>query len=319
MAISDSRTARSWSIQPLRAAALDHRILSAHLIGHDRHVHGAPDGRDDVQVCGRRLDHDHVGALLDVELDFVQGLIHAAGGVHLIRPTIAERGRGVGRVAKRAVERAGVFHRVREHGNIRKTGRIEAAAQCSDRSIHHAAGGDHPRAGTSVVDGLFHETLDGLVVAHGGFIIGHRPAMAVIGVFAEAEVRDADHGQLGGRRRPQELADDVVLIQRRRAEGILLCTVDDAEDEIGLEALLGEGAKPWDGHIHGHLEHAGHGGDFPPDAAAFGDEDGDDEVAASQRHALKHLAHFRPQSQPPRSNGRVVGVLHRVRDYSCRP
>ena len=66
--VSDSRIARVAVDPAVGGGGLDHRVLAGHLVGGDGHVRrrGAHVG-DDVEVGHRRLDHDDVGALGEVE------------------------------------------------------------------------------------------------------------------------------------------------------------------------------------------------------------------------------------------------------------
>src|SRR5208283_68672 len=57
----------------------------------------------DPAIARRRLDHDDVGAFLDVQRDFFQRFA-CIGGVHLVAAAIAELRRGLRGFAERAVE-----------------------------------------------------------------------------------------------------------------------------------------------------------------------------------------------------------------------
>ncbi|RYZ27986.1 MAG: porphobilinogen synthase, partial [Propionibacteriaceae bacterium] len=58
----------------VRGGRLDHRVLARDVVRRDRHVHHLADRADHVEVGQRRLDHDEVGALGEVEGDLVQRL-----------------------------------------------------------------------------------------------------------------------------------------------------------------------------------------------------------------------------------------------------
>ena len=70
--VSVSAMTRSRSSQPFAGGRLDHRVLAADLVRRDRHRAGVGDRAQDVEVRQRRLDHDDVGALGDVERDLGQ-------------------------------------------------------------------------------------------------------------------------------------------------------------------------------------------------------------------------------------------------------
>jgi hypothetical protein len=65
-------------------------------------------GTDHVEVGQRRLHHQHVRALGQVELALAQRLAHV-GRIHLVAAAVAERRRRVGDVAEGAVERDAYF------------------------------------------------------------------------------------------------------------------------------------------------------------------------------------------------------------------
>ena len=87
-----------------RAGRLDHRVLAAHLIRGGRLAEALFHLRDDVEIGQRRLHHDDVGALGDVDLDLAQRFLDV-GRIHLVAAAVAELRRRVGGLAERPVER----------------------------------------------------------------------------------------------------------------------------------------------------------------------------------------------------------------------
>lgn len=84
-------------------AGVHHGVLAAHVVGGDGEVAAELLGvADDVEVLGRGLDHDDVGALADVSRDGTARET-ATPGRELVALAIAERGRGHGGVAERSV------------------------------------------------------------------------------------------------------------------------------------------------------------------------------------------------------------------------
>ena len=73
-----------------RGGCFHHRVLAADVVDRHRHVNRSRSA-DEIHVRERRLDHQDVGALGDVELHFAQRLA-AVGGVHLVRSAVAEAG-----------------------------------------------------------------------------------------------------------------------------------------------------------------------------------------------------------------------------------
>src|SRR5207237_6269350 len=56
---------------------LHHRVLAGDVVGADRHVERLARGANHIEVRTRRVDHDGVGALLEVAIALAQRLAHA--------------------------------------------------------------------------------------------------------------------------------------------------------------------------------------------------------------------------------------------------
>ena len=78
----------SPSSQPGRGRGLQHRVLARHLVGERRHAERLGDAAHDVEIRHARLDHDHVGALGEIERDLAQRFV-GVGGVHLVGALVA--------------------------------------------------------------------------------------------------------------------------------------------------------------------------------------------------------------------------------------
>ena len=164
-----------------RGGGLHHRVLPAHVVGRERQVEAVAHGAKHVEVRKRGLHHQHVGAFGDVELAFAQRLAHVAG-VELVAAPVAERGRRVGDVAERPVERRRVFRRVRHDRRLR-----QRLANGADPPVHHVARADDVGARLDVRDRGADEQVDGRVVQHVPVVIDDA-AVPVRGVLAEAHV-----------------------------------------------------------------------------------------------------------------------------------
>ena len=110
---------------------LDHGVLARDVVGRDRDVDGVADPADDVEVAERRLHHDDVGALLDVEQRLADAL-DGVGGVLLVGAPVAlqraERPpRGTGRRRRRRTSRS-------RPGSRRRCGRRRRAPRGSRRT-----------------------------------------------------------------------------------------------------------------------------------------------------------------------------------------
>ena len=104
---------------------------------------------EDVDVGKGGLDHNNIGAFIDIEPDFAQRFI-GIGRIHLIGATIAKLRRTFGGVAKRAVKDGSKLRRVTHYAGIGETAGIERFANRADAAVHHVAGRDHVRAGLRV-------------------------------------------------------------------------------------------------------------------------------------------------------------------------
>ena len=142
---------------------LDHRVLAADVVGGERHRRVVLDAADQVEVGQRRLDHDDVGALLDVEPRLAHRLV-AVGRVHLVAAAVAERGRRVGGLAERPVEGRGELRRVRHDRGVGEAFVVERGADRADAAVHHVARGDDVGAGAGLRDGRARQQLERRVV-----------------------------------------------------------------------------------------------------------------------------------------------------------
>ena len=146
--------ALSPSSQPFPAAAMIIAYSPGDLVGEGGHREGVFDPLQNVEIGQARLDHDHVGALGDVELDFAQRLV-GVRRVHLVGALVADqRGAGADRVAEWAVEGGGVFGRIGHDLDVAKAGGIEAGADGADAAVHHVGGRDDVAAGLGFDQGL---------------------------------------------------------------------------------------------------------------------------------------------------------------------
>src|ERR1700680_5275593 len=99
-------------------------------------------GGDDVEIRKGWLDHDHVGAFRDVEVDFAHSLAHVCR-IHLVRAAVAELRSGGGRFAEWSVEAGGELGCVRKNGRVDAAGSVEGAADGCDTSVHHVGWRNH--------------------------------------------------------------------------------------------------------------------------------------------------------------------------------
>ena len=170
-----------------RGGGLHHRVLAGDVVGGDREVEALAHRADHVEVGERRLDHQHVRSLGDVELALAERLADVAR-IHLVAAAVAERRRRACRLAERPVERRGVLGGV---GDDRRLGQL--GADRGDAAVHHVARADDVGAGLDVRDRGAREQLERGVVVD--LLAAQDAAVAVRGVLAEADV--GEQQQLG--------------------------------------------------------------------------------------------------------------------------
>ena len=216
-----------------RRGRLHHRVLAGDVVGGDRAVEALADGPEHVEIRQRRLHHQHVGALGEVELALAQRLADVRR-IHLVAAAVAEGRRRLGDVAERPVEGGGVLGGVRDDRRLR-----QELADRADAAVHHVAGRDGVGAGLDVADGGPREQLERLVVRD--LAVPDHAAMPVRRVLAEAHVGDEDELRVLGADRPQRPLDDPVLVPGARALVVLL--LGHAEEDQRLAAERRELAR----------------------------------------------------------------------------
>ena len=106
---------------------------------------------------------------------------------------------------------------------MRETGRVERLANRAHHAVDHAAGGHHVGARPGVNHGLLGQQFQRGIVLHvePAGRAADRPAMAMIGIFAAADVGDDEKlaGRLLGR--ADGLGDDARVAGGVAAQGIL--------------------------------------------------------------------------------------------------
>ena len=124
-----------------------------------------------------------------------------------------------------------------------------------------------------------------------GLVAAHDAAMAVLHVFAQADIGDDE--QLGQLllQQPHGLLDDAV--GGVGAGGFGVFAVGNAEQQHGRHAQLVRAGRLAQQFIRRKLEHAGHGGDGPAQLAARADEQRQDQLGDVQLR-LPHQLRARP-------------------------
>ena len=274
-------------------SGFDHGKLPAHLVGCDRHVEAAAGFVDQVEVGHGRLDHDHVGALFQVQFDFPHGLA-PVGRVHLVTAPVAELRSGFGRLTKRPVEHRGEFSGVRKDRNVGEAIGVQLAADGRHASVHHVRGGHDIGAGAGVRNRRRGQPFERLVVIH--VAVDDLAAMPVAGVFTIANVGDyRQAGNLAADGADGALHDAIVGIGARR--GFVLAFRQAEQDHAADAERPHLGAFTYD-FVHGQLEIAGHGPDFAADTLTGAGKQGQNELgrikAGLPHEAADRLARAQP-------------------------
>src|SRR6202035_2624397 len=149
---------------------------------------------NDVEIRERGLDHDDVGAFFEIKGDLFEGFA-GVGGVHLIATAIAKLRRGLSGFAEGAVETRAVFGGVGEDGHVFAFVGVEFGADGGYAAVHHVGGRDDVGPGAGMREGLLGEDFKRGVV--GDFSVFDDAAVAVIGVFAEADVGNDQEIEFG--------------------------------------------------------------------------------------------------------------------------
>src|SRR5216684_5134083 len=165
----------------------DHGVFATDVVGAYGDIEFVADGSNDVEVGQRGLDHDHVGAFFQIERHFFQRFA-GIGGIHLIAAAVAELRHGLGGFAEGAVKSGAVFSGVGKNRNVFEFVFVEFFANSGNATVHHVGGRDDIGAGAGVGQGLLGKDGDGGVV--GNVALLDYTAVAVVGVFAEANVGD---------------------------------------------------------------------------------------------------------------------------------
>jgi hypothetical protein len=97
---------------------------------------------------------------------------------------------------------------------VREASAVEAAADGLDHAVHHAGWGDHVGSGSGMAHGLLDKQGERGVVVDVEAAAGlhKRPAVAVVGVLAEAQVGDDQQVRRLALRQANGLLDDAVVV-----------------------------------------------------------------------------------------------------------
>ena len=232
---------------------LDHGVLAGDLVCRERKVEAVRRLPYDVQIGACGLDHYHIGALGDIELDLAHGLPPVAP-CHLVSGAVPLPGSRFRDVPEGAVVGRLELGAVRHDGDAAESGINQSLAYGGHLSVHHAAGGDDVRPGLRLGDGGPGIELDRVVVDDMAASV-EDAAVPVVGVLAEAKVRY--HQEIGALLQAGDrLLHDAVPPVGSGSDGVLLRR--DAEHQDGSDpALLYAGRDPVESRqrMRGHPWH----------------------------------------------------------------
>src|SRR5882724_7492147 len=137
----------SLFIQPTHLRrGLHHGVLSADVVSAHRNIERIAHTPNHVQIRERRLDHNHVRALFEIKLHFLQRFPYI-GRVHLVTAPVAKLRSGLSRFPERSVGGRTIFCRIRKDGNVLELVFIQRFANGPHSPIHHVRWSDDVRAG----------------------------------------------------------------------------------------------------------------------------------------------------------------------------
>ena len=180
---------------------------------------------------------------------------------------------------------------------------VQGGPHRPDHPIHHATGRHHVRAGAGVTDRLLGQQGQGRVVVHvlAPCLVVDHTAMAVVGVLAQAHVRDNQQLGAAGFCRADGLLDNTIILVRVAAATVFFGR-DPKQDDTAQSRF--RGLTQWLLQpVHRPLEMPGHGRDGLLHARPGTYKDRQDQLARRQPSGLHQPAHARMVTQPsqPRS------------------
>jgi hypothetical protein len=159
---------------------------------------------------------------------------------------------------------------------------IKGGTDGADAAVHHVAWGDEIGAGIGVADGGAGEEIERGIVEDAGLrsALIDDAAMAVGGVFAEADVGDHEELGQGFFEELHGLLDDAVAMPCARSAVIF--TGRKPEEQHGGNPKIECRGGVLNQFIWGKLKDAGHGGDGLTQFFAGPDEEREDELPGIQ-------------------------------------
>ena len=284
---------------------MQHGVLARDLVGAHGQVEAGACFADDVEVGHGWLHEQHVGAFRDVLFNFPHGFAEV-GTVHLVGATVAELRSGVGGVAEGAVEGGGEFRGVAEDGRVVFAGFVDCCAHGGDAAIHHVAGCDDVSTGFGEgCRGFCEESYAGVVFYFEMIAVAvDEAAMAVRGVFAEADVCDDDERLCfaGGLDCAEASLDDAVGCPGSGA--LLVFFGGNAEEQNSADSEIGAGFDLLERLIDGEIKDAGHAADLAANTFALADKKRINESAGTQMRLSNERTHGGSGAEPSQASCR---------------
>ena len=219
------------TIEPtVGCCGLNHRVLAADVIGGYRHVDGGPGLGNHIEVGQRRLDHHHVGALLNVTKHLHHGLADVRRILLVSLPIAAVGDLDVDGVAKRPVERRGVLGGVGEDGRLLVASIVQGSADRRHLAVHHPRRGGDGGPGICLGHGSSGVQFECGVIVHRPVPIQHA-TVAMVGVLVHAQVGHQNHvvAHLVTKVTQGHL-DDAVRVPGLGADGVLAVGYPEEDD-----------------------------------------------------------------------------------------
>ena len=257
---------------------MNHCKLSTDLVRRDWHILSyLIRVADDIEIRTRRLDHNDISTLFNIALYSPSGQTSTAGR-QLIAFAITERRTRPRRVTERTVEAAGELGRIgHEDDFVRYAGFDELQFYGAYPAVVHVRRCHAVGACFRVCHGYIADAVDGEAVVETA-VVAQDTAVAVGGVFAEADVGDDEEGGKAGAEETDGLNDWTLGVVRCGAEGIFdIRGHGDTEEDYGLQAFSYERFEVGDESVDATAVLVGKGGNEGLFFRLVGYEEGVDE------------------------------------------
>ena len=267
------------------------------------------DASHDVEIRHTGLDHDHVGALGQVQGDLMQGLVRI-GGIHLVVVLIARAqvACGADGVAEGTIIARGILGGVGEDACVDVALGLQRGADGADPSVHHVRGCDDVGSGLRMGDRLADQDLDRLVVRDVAGLVD-QAVLAVRGEGIERHIGDDPEIRYRSLQRTYRALRKPVGIERLACVERLDLRRGDRKERHGRDAEPLDLDRVLHQQIDAQTLDPRHGGDRLALPGAFQHEDRIDEVVRGQGRLAHHATREGVPTHPAHAGDGEIGTM----------